>query len=144
MNRRDLLKTSAIAGGAVALGASRLDATETRWEKSYAGVANRPMLEPGLPNKDYSPVITPSGTSLAWKISDQVKVYHLIAEEVSNEFAPGLKAKCWGYNGQVHGPTIEAVEGDRIRVYVTNRLQAPTTVHWHGVFLPNGRMVLGD
>jgi len=67
-----------------------------------------------------------------------VKVYHLIAEEVDNEFAPGLKAKCWGYNGRVHGPTIEAVEGDRVRIYVTNKLAAPTTVHWHGVFLPNG------
>ena len=138
MNRRNLLKTSALAGGAVALGASQLDATQTRWEKSYAGVSNRPMLEQGLPNKDYRPVITPSGVSLAWKIVDQVKVYHLIAEEVFNEFAPGLKAKCWGYNGQVHGPTIEAVEGDRVRIYVTNRLKAPTSVHWHGVFLPNG------
>ena len=138
MNRRDLLKTGALAGGVVALSASRLDAADTRWEKSYAGDANRPMLEPGLPEKHYSPVITPSGGSLPWKIVDKVKVYHLIAEEVSHEFAPGLKAKCWGYNGQVHGPTIEAVEGDRIRIYVTNRLKAPTSVHWHGVFLPNG------
>ncbi|MDE0040880.1 MAG: copper oxidase [Candidatus Poribacteria bacterium] len=138
MNRRNLLKTGALAGGAIALGAAQAKAADSRWEKSYAGDANRPMLEPGLPNKDYTPVITPSGTSLAWKIVDNVKVYHLIAEEVSNEFAPGLKAKCWGYNGHVHGPTIEAVEGDRIRIYVTNRLKAPTTVHWHGVFLPAG------
>ena len=61
-----------------------------------------------------------------------------MAEEIWHEFAPGMKGKCWGYNGQVHGPTIEAVEGDRIRIYVTNNLIAPTTVHWHGVFLPNG------
>ena len=138
MNRRNLLKTGALAGGAIALGASRTNAAESRWEQSYAGPPNPPMLDPGLPNKDYTPVITPSGTSLAWKVVDRVKVYHLIAEEVSNEFAPGLKAKCWGYNGQVHGPTIEAVEGDRVRIYVTNRLKAPTTVHWHGVFLPAG------
>jgi manganese oxidase len=38
----------------------------------------------------------------------------------------------------VHGPTIEAVEGDRVRIYVTNRLPAATSVHWHAVFLPNG------
>jgi hypothetical protein len=38
----------------------------------------------------------------------------------------------------VHGPVIEAVEGDRVRIYVTNRLPAPTTVHWHGLRLPNG------
>lgn len=66
------------------------------------------------------------------------KVYHLVAEEVLHEFAPGLQAYCWGYNGRVHGPTIEAVEGDRIRIYVTNKLDVGTTVHWHGVFLPNG------
>jgi manganese oxidase len=47
--------------------------------------------------------------------------------------------KCWGYNGQTPGPTIEAVEGDRVRIYVTNRLPgAPTTIHWHGILLPNG------
>ena len=57
---------------------------------------------------------------------------------MEHEFCPGLKATCWGYNGRVHGPTIEAVEGDKVRVYVTNRLIAPTTVHWHGVFLPSG------
>jgi FtsP/CotA-like multicopper oxidase with cupredoxin domain len=57
---------------------------------------------------------------------------------VWHEFAPGLRARCWGYNGRVHGPTIEAVEGDRVRVYVTNKLPEPTTVHWHGVYLPNG------
>ena len=45
---------------------------------------------------------------------------------------------CWGYNGQTPGPTIEAVEGDRVRIYVENRLPEPTSVHWHGVLLPNG------
>jgi FtsP/CotA-like multicopper oxidase with cupredoxin domain len=69
---------------------------------------------------------------------DGVKVYHLVAEPVRHEFAPGLVANCWGYNGRVHGPTIEAVEGDRVRIYVTNRLPEPTTVHWHGILLPNG------
>ena len=36
------------------------------------------------------------------------------------------------------GPTIEAVAGDRVRIYVTNKLPAPTTVHWHGLRIPNG------
>jgi FtsP/CotA-like multicopper oxidase with cupredoxin domain len=75
---------------------------------------------------------------LPWKVVDGVKVYHLVAEELWHEIAPGLRARCWGYSGRVHGPTIEAVEGDRVRVYVTNRLPASTTVHWHGVFVPNG------
>jgi len=100
--------------------------------------ANQRALPPGLPKRDYMPVIVPNGSKLPWKIVDGVKVFHLFAEEVDHEFAPGLKAKCWGYNGRVHGPLIEAVEGDRIRIYVTNRLPAPTTAHWHGILLPNG------
>jgi len=95
-------------------------------------------VDPGQPGTDYTPVITPDGSTLPWKIVDGVKVFHLIAEEVQHEFAPGLVASTWGYNGQTHGPTIEAVEGDRVRIYVTNKLDAPTTVHWHGILLPNG------
>jgi FtsP/CotA-like multicopper oxidase with cupredoxin domain len=97
-----------------------------------------PTTAPTQPNNDYTPVVTPNGVPLPWKLVDGVKVFHLIAEEVDHEFAPGLKAKCWGYNGRTIGPTIEAVEGDRIRIYVTNRLPEPTTVHWHGVLLPCG------
>ena len=91
-----------------------------------------------MPGTDYRPVVTPNGATLPFRIVDGVKVFHLVAEAVEHEFAPGLVAHCWGYNGRVHGPTIEAVEGDRVRIYVTNRLPAPTTVHWHGVLLPNG------
>src|SRR5699024_775717 len=76
--------------------------------------------------------------ALPWKIVDGVKVYHLIAEPVFHEFAPGLKAHCWGYNGHVPAPTIEAVEGEHVRIYVTNKLPEATTVHWHGILLPNG------
>lgn len=94
---------------------------------------------PGEPGKDYSPVITPNGWTLPYKVVDGIKVFHMTAEEVPNhEFAPGLVADCWGYNGSTHGPTIEAVEGDRVRIYVTNKLGAPTSVHWHGLLLPNG------
>ena len=54
------------------------------------------------------------------------------------EFAPGSRAKCWGYNGSTPGPTIEAVEGDRVRILVTNCLKEHTTIHWHGLLLPSG------
>ena len=93
---------------------------------------------PGEPGRDYNPVITPNGTTLPYKVVDGVKVFHLVAEEVTHEFAPGLKVKLWGFNGRVHGPTIEAVEGDRVRIYVTNKLPEATSVHWHGIILPNG------
>jgi FtsP/CotA-like multicopper oxidase with cupredoxin domain len=82
--------------------------------------------------KDYTPVITPNGSTLPFKSVRGVKVFHLIAEEVDHEFAPGLRAHCWGFNGQVHGPTIEAAEADRVRIYVTNKLPESTSIHWHG------------
>ena len=87
---------------------------------------------------DYTPVITPNGSTLPFKMKDGVKEFHLIAEEVKREFMPGMVVDCWGYNGQTPGPTIEAVEGDRVRIFVSNKLPEHTAVHWHGLFLPNG------
>jgi hypothetical protein len=71
-------------------------------------------------------------------MKDGVKEFHLVAEPVVREIAPGMKANLWGYNGQSPGPTIEVVEGDRVRIFVTNRLPEATTIHWHGQVLPNG------
>jgi FtsP/CotA-like multicopper oxidase with cupredoxin domain len=144
VTRRELIVSgAALAGGLTLLEraarASEADGSGRGWDKSYSGgnPAQAPR-SPGVPGKDYRPVITPNGATLPFQVVDGVKVFHLVAEEVLHEIAPGLKARCWGYNGRVHGPTIEAVEGDRVRVYVTNRLKAGTTVHWHGVFLPAG------
>ena len=125
LSRREIIASSAtvIAAGTLLRGITALGETPP------------PPAEPG---KDYTPVITPNGRALEYKLIDGVKVFHLIANEIDHEFAPGLKAKCWGYNGGTPGPTIEAVEGDRVRIYVTNRLPEPTTVHWHGMILPNG------
>lgn len=86
----------------------------------------------------YTPVITPNGETLKWEMVDGVKVFRLTVEEIEWEIAPGMKVKAWGYNGRTPGPTIEAVEGDRVRIYVTNKLPEPTAVHWHGVILPSG------
>lgn len=145
VTRREAIFTGAALSGALVAAAARparaaqSDAGGRGWERSYSGGPDkRTSLPPGQPGKDYQPVVTPNGAALPWKIVDGVKVYHLVAEEVEHEFAPGLKAHCWGYNGGVHGPTIEAVEGDHVRIYVTNKLPAATTVHWHAVFVPNG------
>lgn len=91
------------------------------------------LLQAGQPR-----VVTPNGSTLPWRTVDGVKIGHLVAAPVDHEFAPGMRVEAWGYNGSTPGPTIEAVEGDRLRIYVTNRLPEPTTVHWHGLVLPNG------
>lgn len=87
---------------------------------------------------NYNPVVTLNGWTLPYEMKDGVKEFHLIAEPVVREFAPGMVVNCWGYNGTSPGPTIEAVEGDRIRLIVTNKLPEHTTIHWHGLILPNG------
>ncbi|TAJ27149.1 copper oxidase, partial [Bosea sp. (in: a-proteobacteria)] len=87
---------------------------------------------------DYQPVATLNGWSLPWRMNGDWKEFHLVAEPVVRELAPGMKAHLWGYNGQSPGPTIEAVEGDKVRIYVTNKLPENTAVHWHGQRLPNG------
>ena len=77
----------------------------------------------------YTPVTTPNGSTLEWKMVDGVKEFHLTVEVIDWEIAPGMTIKAWGYNGQTPGPTIEAVEGDRVRFLVTNNLPEPTAVH---------------
>lgn len=102
------------------------------------GVPSRLYAQENGQTLGYAPVTVPNGTKLPWRMVDGVKVFHLVAEEFTHEFAPGLKATVWGYNKVLPGPLIEAVEGDKIRIYVTNKLPEATSVHWHGILLPNG------
>ncbi len=101
-------------------------------------VDNWDGYEPGRPGEHYTPVVVPNGVTLSHKIVDGVKIFHMVVEEFLHTFAPGLQAMCWGFNKQLSGPVIEAVEGDRIRIYVTNKLNTKTSVHWHGLLLPSG------
>lgn len=94
-----------------------------------------PVLATGA---SYTPVVTPNGATLEWKMVKGVKEFHLTVEEIDWEMAPGMVVRAWGYNGRTPGPTIEAVEGDRVRILVTNKLPEPTSVHWHGLILPSG------
>ena len=114
MNRRELMQLGALAASALAT---------TRVEAAPA---------------TSSRVVTPDGSSLPLRTVRGVKVGHLVAHEFEREFTAGLTVKCWGYNGSTPGPTLELTQGDRVRLYVTNRLPEPTTIHWHGLLVPNG------
>lgn len=138
ISRRDALLASGAGLATIGLASGKAAAQTVPPKVHSASVDHRDSYPPGRPGQDYRPVVTPDGATLPYEIRSGVKVFHLVAEEVEHEFAPGLAATTWGYNGRTHGPTIEAVEGDRVRIYVTNRLPAPTTVHWHGVILPSG------
>ncbi len=123
-SRRDFLTISGAGALAAAVGPLSAQDESTASKES--------------PKTGYTPVRTLNGWTLPYTMKDGVKEFHLVAEEIDHEFAPGTEAKCWGYNGSTPGPTIEAVEGDRVRILVTNCLPEHTTVHWHGILLPSG------
>ena len=132
VSRRDFF----IGAGAAAV-VSRVGAAALPEAPLMQSAATQPPLNP--PNgRPYNPVVTLNGWSLPWRMKDGVKEFHLVAEPVVREMAPGMKAQLWGYNGQSPGPTIEVVEGDRVRIFVTNKLPEHTSIHWHGQRLPNG------
>ncbi len=137
LTRREILKftvAAAFAGSAALLKNARGEPCGDH-SVHHAGSTSNGS---GKQNLQYKPVVTPNGCALGWIMKDGVKEFHLIAEPLEREFAPGMTVKCWGYNGQTPGPTLEAIEGDRVRILVTNKLPEHTTVHWHGIFVPNG------
>ena len=134
-SRRDFFK---LAGAGAALSAVGKVALAALPDIVYAEKANTQAPLHPTTGRPYQPVVTLNGWSLPWRMKNGVKEFHLVAEPVVREIAPGMLAHLWGYNGQSPGPTIEVVEGDRVRIFVTNRLPEITSVHWHGQRLPNG------
>ena len=137
-SRRDFFKFAGMAGGAVAAASVSKVAMAALPEPVIQ--TSPDTMDPLTPNtgRPYNPVVTLNGWTLPWRMNNGVKEFHLVAEPVVREMAPGMVAHLWGYNGQSPGPTIEVVEGDRVRIFVTNKLPEHTSVHWHGQRLPNG------
>ena len=135
-SRRGFIGSAAVLAGATAVG-GRAQAASIPEVATADSAAMQPPLFPSS-GPDYQPVVTLNGWTLPWRMNGDWKEFHLVAEPVVREIAPGMKAHLWGYNGQSPGPTIEAVEGDKVRIFVTNRLPEHTTVHWHGMLVPNG------
>ena len=127
VGRRDLFR----GGAAILTGAALL-------RQSKIALADEPPDPPKPGTLPYTPVVTPNGSTLPWKMNGGWKEFHLTAEPVKQEFAKGMIVDAWGYNGSTPGPTIEAVEGDKVRIFVTNKLPERTAVHWHGILVPNG------
>jgi manganese oxidase len=135
LSRRHLL--TSVAALAVASVSGRAQAAAIPEALRMTSAATQP---PPLPTQgpDYRPVVTLNGWSLPFRMNGGWKEFHLVAEPVTRELAPGMTARLWGYNGTSPGPTIETVEGDKVRIFVTNKLPEQTAVHWHGVLLPAG------
>ena len=138
MQRRQFFSGAATAATAVAAASVSRVALAALPEPASQSSADTaaPLLPPN--GRPYHPVVTLNGWTAPWRMNAGVKEFHLVAEPVVREVAPGFFVNMWGYNGQSPGPTIEVVEGDRVRIFVTNRLPENTTIHWHGQRLPNG------
>ncbi len=84
----------------------------------------------------FLPIVTPDIPDLPYKMENGVKVFHLIAEPVKRQLVPFKMMEVWGYNGSCPGPTIQANQGDRVRILFDNHLPESTTIHWHGLEIP--------
>lgn len=134
-SRRNFLTGAGVLLGAAGVSRAALGAVP---EAPVApGTTMAPPLAPSA-GRPYNPVVTLNGWTLPFRMNNGWKEFHLVAEPVVREIAPGMKAHLWGYNGQSPGPTIEVVEGDKVRIFVTNKLPEHTSIHWHGQRLPNG------
>jgi len=80
---------------------------------------------------------TRGGEVLKPRIENGVWVFELETRPVRWEILPGTKVTAWTYNGVVPGPEIRVPYRTRVRVVVKNSLPEPTTVHWHGIAVPN-------
>lgn len=120
-DRRNFFRQFAVAAGAV----------------STVGVSAQ-KARPAGPAATAKPVkfVTPDVPHLPFTMDGSVKVFRLRAEPVRTEFVPGRVVDAWGFNGSVPGPTIEANEGDRVRIILENRLPEMFAPHWHGLEVP--------
>jgi FtsP/CotA-like multicopper oxidase with cupredoxin domain len=149
-----LVGTAAAAGLAAVSAAAGADDSAAKQSADAAGYprdhpgrggpvgtpADRGKLLPGLTRKPGDPpvpVVTPDLEKLRFDLVDGVKEFHLHAMHTRREFLPGQFIDVWGYNDSMPGPTIEAVEGDRVRIVMHNMLPESTILHLHGLEVPN-------
>jgi len=71
------------------------------------------------------------------QVVNGLKVFRLETSVIRWTILPGVMVDAYAFNAQIPGPRIHVREGDRVRIDVRNRLPESTTVHWHGLVLPN-------
>jgi FtsP/CotA-like multicopper oxidase with cupredoxin domain len=147
-SRRNFLQSSVVMGASVV--AARA-AASTPPEHEQENMQMRPGMKMddhkthtrpkpthhlGPAGAGYLPVVTTDVPDLPFEMDNGVKVFHLVAEPVKHEIIPGKIVNLWGYNGTAPGPTIQAMQGDRVRIVVDNHLPESTSMHWHGFDIP--------
>jgi FtsP/CotA-like multicopper oxidase with cupredoxin domain len=84
-----------------------------------------------------APADARGGQLLEPRLEDGVKVFELETSVIEWHILPDEPVMAYAFNQQLPGPLIRLTEGDRVRINVTNHLPESTTVHWHGLIVPN-------
>ncbi|MEW6086634.1 MAG: copper oxidase [Chloroflexota bacterium] len=95
------------------------------------------MMEPITAPNVQPATETEGGQPLEYREENGVKVFELTTKAVLWEILDGVTVTAFTYNGTVPGPMIRVTDGDQVRIIVKNELPDPTTIHWHGVEVPN-------
>ncbi|HET7487849.1 MAG TPA: copper oxidase [Acidimicrobiales bacterium] len=146
-----VLVSVAVVAGAIVAGATlgrdsrspapKAAAASTTTATQADGADHDPMEPdaiPASPDPQTLPLKTKGVERLAPEVQpDGTKLFRLTAEQIRWEIIPGKWVTAWAYNGQVPGPQLWVDQGDKVRVEITNKLPEPTTIHWHGVDVPN-------
>jgi FtsP/CotA-like multicopper oxidase with cupredoxin domain len=133
-------ESGAVAAAAGATGPSGATGTGGMAGMSHDGMTVQEMLDGHRAGVEAFPAETEAlgNQPLEPRIENGVKVFELTAEEVRWETKPGTFVDAMGFNGTVPGPEIRVERGDRVRIVVRNEMSQPTTMHLHGVTVPNG------
>ncbi|MGE0687883.1 MAG: multicopper oxidase family protein [Dehalococcoidia bacterium] len=110
---------------AAANSADEMDAHHAQGIKDFLANQTSPITK-GLGNQPLAP-----------RIENGVKVFELTCDEIDWEVSPGKVYPARGYNGAIPGPILRATEGDTVRIVVKNNLKESTSIHWHGLVVPN-------
>ena len=107
------------------------------WTSLAAGQGTEPVPAPdraALQQLLAERAVTPTG---------QTRSFDLTVKEADWELVPGVVTRAVTFNGTVPGPTIRVTEGDTVEIAVTNELDDPTSIHWHGIHVPNDQDGVG-
>ena len=126
--------------------ASILGAGLMSWTESMRAQKSPPHHSQGahLPRGRISPnagapavrMQSPDILDLPFTLDGETKVFRLIAQPLKRQIVPWKTLHIWGYSGSSPGPTIQVNQGDRVRIFVENRLPESTSMHWHGIEVP--------
>ncbi len=86
---------------------------------------------------DAAPAEARGDQPLQPRLEGNVKTFDLTTTVTRWTILPGRRVDAYTVNGQVPGPRLRVTQGDRVRIRVHNRLPEPTSIHWHGMILPN-------